>query len=109
MTPGEEASAIATRSIRYANVGLGRARKIGLRMARAARPPEGVANYATMLMMMVLRKAKLVLAQAAPQDSSLQGKLGRVLSSHAVGMVGSATSALLAFLHAEGSPLFEVR
>lgn len=80
---------IATRSIGYDHIDLDAARSLGIRVAHAAYPPEGVANYAIMLMMMALRKVKLVLTQAAVQDFSLAGKLGRDISSCTVGVVGT--------------------
>ena len=81
--------AIATRSIGYDHIDLAAARRLGIRVAHAAYPPEGVANYAIMLMLMGLRRAKLVLKQAEAQDFSLEGKLGRTLASCTVGVVGT--------------------
>ena len=49
--------AIATRSIGYDHIDLTHAHNLGMRIGHAAYPPEGVANYAIMLMMMVLRRA----------------------------------------------------
>jgi D-lactate dehydrogenase len=93
---------IATRSIGYEHVDLAHARKLGVRVAHAAYPPEGVANYAIMLMMMVLRKAKFVLGQAATQDFSLRGKLGRDLSSCTVGVVGTGAIGACVVRHLSG-------
>lgn len=81
--------AIATRSIGYDHIDLAAARRLGIRVAHAAYPPEGVADYTIMLMLMGLRRAKLVLKQAEAQDFSLEGKLGRTLASCTVGVVGT--------------------
>ncbi len=74
----------------------GDARKRGIRVAHAAYPPEGVADYTIMLMLMALRRARLVLTQAAGQNFSLEGKLGRTLASSTVGVV--STGAIGAFV-----------
>jgi D-lactate dehydrogenase len=93
---------IATRSIGYEHIDLTHARKLGVRVAHAAYPPEGVANYAIMLMMMALRKAKFVLGQEATQDFSLRGKLGRDLSSCTVGVVGTGAIGTCVVRHLSG-------
>ena len=80
---------IATRSIGYDHIDLAHARTLGIRVAHAAYPPEGVADYAIMLMLMALRKVKLVCRHAATQDFTLRGKLGRSLASCTVGVVGT--------------------
>lgn len=81
--------AIATRSIGVDHIDIDCARKLGIRIAHSAYPPEGVADYTIMLILMALRRAKLVFRQAAAQDFSLAGKLGRALSSCTVGVVGT--------------------
>ena len=81
--------AIATRSIGVDHIDIDHARKLGIRIAHSAYPPEGVADYTIMLILMALRRAKLVFRQAAAQDFSLAGKLGRALSSCTVGVVGT--------------------
>ena len=81
--------AIATRSIGVDHIDIDCARKLGIRIAHSAYPPEGVADYTIMLILMALRQAKLVFRQAAAQDFSLAGKLGRALSSCTVGVVGT--------------------
>ena len=93
---------IATRSIGYDHIDLDAARSLGIRVAHAAYPPEGVANYAIMLMMMALRKVKLVLAQAAVQDFSLAGKLGRDISGCTVGVVGTGRIGATVVRHLRG-------
>ena len=80
---------IATRSIGYDHIDVEHARRLGIRVAHAAYPPEGVADYAIMLMLMALRKVKFVQRCAAAQDFSLEGKIGRSLGSCTVGVVGT--------------------
>ena len=80
---------IATRSIGYDHIDVAHARELGIRVAHAAYPPEGVADYTIMLMLMALRKIKLVQRHAAAQDFTLEGKIGRSLGSCTVGVVGT--------------------
>ncbi len=80
---------IATRSIGYDHIDLGAARDLGIRVAHAAYPPDGVADYTVMLILMALRKAKLVDVAASYQDFELRGKIGRTLGSCTVGVVGT--------------------
>ncbi len=80
---------IATRSIGYDHIDLAAAAARGIRVAHAAYPPYGVADYAVMLMLMALRKVKLVDNAAAYQDFELHGKIGRSLNTCAVGVVGT--------------------
>ena len=48
---------IATRSIGYDHIDVAHARELGIRVAHAAYPPEGVADYTIMLMLMALRRS----------------------------------------------------
>lgn len=80
---------IATRSIGYDHIDLSAAARLGIRVAHAAYPPYGVADYTVMLMLMALRKVKLVDNAAIYQDFELRGKIGRSLNSCAVGVVGT--------------------
>ena len=80
---------LATRSIGYDHIDLAAARDLGIRVAHAAYPPEGVADYTIMLMLMALRRVKLVMRGAASQDFSLEGKIGRALAGCTVGVVGT--------------------
>lgn len=80
---------IATRSIGYDHIDVAHARGLGIRVAHAAYPPEGVADYAIMLMLMALRKVKLIQRHVTAQDFGLEGKIGRSLASCTVGVVGT--------------------
>lgn len=86
---GEGIRGIATRSIGYDHIDLAAARRLGIRVAHAAYPPDGVADYTLMLILMALRKAKLVDEAARYQDFELRGKIGRTLGSCTVGVIGT--------------------
>lgn len=80
---------LATRSIGYDHIAMDRARKLGIRVATAVYPPDGVADYAVMLMLMALRKVKFIQQKAVVQDFTLKGKIGRELGTCTVGIVGT--------------------
>jgi len=80
---------ITARSIGYEHIDLRRAKELGMRVSNTAYGPDGVANYAIMLMMMCLRKMPHIMKRAEVQDYSLKGKLGRDISSCTVGVVGT--------------------
>lgn len=93
---------VATRSIGYDHIDVAHAYELGMRVGHAAYPPEGVANYAIMLMMMGLRKAGLIIQQANVQDYSLRGKLGRDISSCTVGVIGTGKIGATVVRHLQG-------
>ena len=71
---------ICCRSIGYDHVDRETARELGMKVANVDYPPNGVANFAIMLMLMSLRKAGHILKRGEAQDYSLQGKIGRDIS-----------------------------
>ncbi len=81
--------AIATRSIGYDHIDVAYAHKLGMKIAHAAYPPQGVANYAIMLMMMAARKVKFIERENLVQDFGLKGKIGLDISSATVGVIGT--------------------
>lgn len=94
--------AIGTRSIGYDHIDLACAKKLGIRIANAAYPPEGVANYTIMLILMALRNAKLILTHNEVQNFSLTGKLGRDISACTVGVVGTGAIGACVIRHLQG-------
>jgi D-lactate dehydrogenase len=60
-----------------------------MKIAHAAYPPQGVANYAIMLMMMAARKVKFIERENLVQDFGLKGKIGLDISSATVGVIGT--------------------
>ena len=93
---------LATRSIGFEHIDVAAARELGIRVAHAAYPPEGVANFTIMLMLMALRKVKLFMAQASVQNFDLEGKIGRDLSSCTVGVVGTGAIGACVVRHLRG-------
>lgn len=94
--------AIASRSIGYDHIDLAHAAKLGMRVGHTTYPPEGVANYAIMLMMMALRQVKYIAATAQTQDFSLAGKIGRDISGCTIGVVGTGAIGACVIRHLQG-------
>ena len=65
-------------------------------------PPNGVANFAIMLMLMSLRKAGHILKRGEAQDYSLQGKIGRDISTCTVGVIGTGRIGRTVLQHLSG-------
>ncbi len=80
---------LTCRSIGYDHLPLATAKALGMRVAHSHYPPQGVANYAIMLMLMATRKMNQIMLRAAAQDWSLPGKMGRDLSDCTVGVIGT--------------------
>ena len=80
---------ITTRSIGFDHIDLKKAKELGMRVSKTMYEPDGVANYAIMLMLMCLRQMAHILKRSEVQDYSLKGKLGRDISSCTVGVIGT--------------------
>ena len=94
--------AICCRSIGYDHIDLEKARELGMKISNADYPPEGVANFAIMLMLMSLRKAGHILKRGEVQDYSLKGKLGRDISHCTVGVIGTGRIGQTVLKHLSG-------
>lgn len=68
---------LATRTIGYEHIDVAHAYKLGMRVANAPYPPEGVANYAIMLLLMAQRKVKLLSRQSLAQVLAFMASWGR--------------------------------
>lgn len=73
-----------------------------MKISNADYPPEGVANFAIMLMLMSLRKAGHILKRGEVQDYSLKGKLGRDISHCTVGVIGTGRIGQTVLKHLSG-------
>lgn len=93
---------ICGRSIGYDHIDLAEAKKLGMRVSNATYPPETVANYAIMLILMSLRKAGLILDKAAVRNFSLPGNMGRDISSRTVGVIGTGKIGTTVIRHLSG-------
>ena len=94
--------AVCCRSIGYDHVDLEKARELGMQVANVDYPPNGVANFAIMLMLMSLRKAGHILKRGEVQDYSLKGKIGRDISNCTVGVIGTGRIGRTVLQHLSG-------
>ena len=80
---------ISTRTIGYNHIDLKTAHKLGLRVSNAQYSPYNVADFTVMLMLMLLRKAKVSVIRALVNDFSLDDMSARELRSLTVGIIGA--------------------
>ncbi len=93
---------ICCRSIGYDHVDRARAKELGMRVSNVDYPPDGVANFAVMLMLMSLRRVGHILKRGEVQDYSLRGKIGRDLSGCTVGVIGTGHIGRTVLRHLSG-------
>ncbi len=79
---------IAARCIGIDHINLVKAHELGIRVSNITYSPNAVADYAIMLMLMCLRKAKYILERYKVNDYSLAWNRGRELRDMTVGIVG---------------------
>ena len=78
----------ATRTIGYNHVDLAAAKKYGVKVCNSSYPPDSVAEFTVMLILMSLRKYKQTLWRQQVNDYSLFGLMGSVLGKMTVGVMG---------------------
>lgn len=93
---------ITTRSIGYDFVNLAKAKQLGLRVSNVSYPPEGVANYAIMMILMSLRRMPYIMKTADVQDYTLKGKIGKDISGCTVGVIGTGRIGATVIRHLSG-------
>lgn len=80
---------LSTRTIGYDHIDLQAAAEFGIKVGNATYGPNGVADYAVMLMLMGIRKMKRILERTNIQDYTLKGIQGRELKDLTVGVIGT--------------------
>lgn len=80
---------VTTRTIGYDHIDLEAAREFDMTVANAPYGPHGVADYATMLLLMTIRRMKRILQRTEIQDYTLAGIQGRELKDLTVGVIGT--------------------
>lgn len=80
---------ISTRTIGFDHIDIQAAKKFGIHVSNATYPPDGVADYAIMMMMMACRNMKSIMARGNIQDFSLQGLMGRDFAGMIIGIIGT--------------------
>lgn len=80
---------LATRTVGYNHIDLEAAKRYGIRVSNAKYEPYNVADFTVMLMLMLLRKAKISVCRALVNDFSLDGMCGREMRNLTVGIIGA--------------------
>lgn len=93
---------LTTRSIGYDFVPLAKAKQLGMRVSNVSYPPNGVANYAIMMILMCLRRMPYIMKSAAMQDFSLNNKIGKDISGCTVGVIGTGRIGATVIRHLSG-------
>lgn len=80
---------ISTRTIGFNHIDLVAAKKYNIKISNAQYSPYNVADFTVMLMLMLLRKAKVSLIRGLVNDFSLDDMCGREMRSLTVGILGA--------------------
>lgn len=80
---------VLCRSIGYDHLPKEKLQSLGMRMTNSTYPPECVANYAIMLMLMATRNMNQIMLRQVVQDYSLKGKMGREIGDLTIGVLGT--------------------
>lgn len=80
---------ISTRTVGFNHIDLDYAKKLGIRVCNANYPPNGVAEFTVMLMLIALRKYKPAMWRQGVNDYSLSGLQGKELGKCTVGIIGT--------------------
>ena len=91
-----------TRSIGYDHIDLQACRTLGIRVSNVSYPPEGVADYAIMCILMCERRIQQILLRSQVQDYSLKGKIGRDISRLTIGIIGTGHIGTTVMRHLSG-------
>lgn len=82
-------SYLSTRTIGYDHIDVKAAERLGIHVFHALYQPNNVADFAVMMMLVLLRKAKISICRAIVNDFSLDGMQGREMRSMTVGVIGT--------------------
>ncbi len=80
---------LSTRTIGYNHIDLAAAKKLGISACNAAYPPNGVADFTVMMILMCLRQYKQAMWRGQVNDFSLQGLQGRDMNELTIGVMGT--------------------
>ena len=80
---------ISTRTIGYDHIDVATAKNIGIHVYNAHYEPNNVADFTVMMMLIMLRKAKVSICRALVNDFSLDGMIGREMKSLTIGVIGT--------------------
>ena len=78
----------STRTVGYNHIDLQAAKELGIKVSNSGYPPDSVAEFTMMLIMLLLRKYKQTLWRQQVNDYSLGGLRGETLKGKTVGVFG---------------------
>lgn len=93
---------ILCRSIGYDHIPLDYIKSKGMKISTVSYPPESVADYAIMLMLMAARKINQIMIRAKAQDYSLKGKVGKDICKCTIGIIGTGNIGSTVIKHLSG-------
>ncbi|KYH30440.1 D-specific alpha-keto acid dehydrogenase [Clostridium tepidiprofundi DSM 19306] len=93
---------ISTRTVGYDHIDIEHANKIGMYVGNVRYSPNSVADYTIMLILMVIRQAKLLLKRTDVQNYSLPEKAGREIQELTVGVIGTGVIGSTVISHLKG-------
>lgn len=79
----------ATRSIGFDHIDTEYAKSLGIGVSNVSYPPDTVADFTLMLMLMSCKKIGHILKRSELQDYSLNGKIGKNIGDCTVGIIGT--------------------
>ncbi len=96
---------ISTRTIGINHIDVAYAREKGMLVSNASYPPDCVAEFTVMLMLLTLRKYKAAMFRGNVNDYSLNGLQGREIKHSTVGVIGTGSigKAVIKLLHGFGA------
>lgn len=80
---------LSTRTVGYDHINLAHAKALGMRVCSASYAPNGVADFAVMLILMCLRHYKQAMWRGQVNDFSLGGLQGREMKDLIIGVIGT--------------------
>ena len=80
---------LSTRTVGYDHINLACAKKLGIRVCCASYAPNGVADFAVMLILMCMRHYNQAMWRGQVNDFSLNGLQGREMKDLTIGVVGT--------------------
>ena len=80
---------LSTRTIGSNHIDLPAARELGIQVCSANYPPNGVADFTVMMILMCLRQYKQAMWRGQVNDFSLEGLQGRDMKSLTIGILGT--------------------
>ncbi|WP_027626433.1 D-isomer specific 2-hydroxyacid dehydrogenase family protein [Clostridium lundense] len=80
---------LASRSAGYNNIDLEAAKELGIRVSNATYSPNSVADFATMLALMLNRRVIESIKRSQGQDYTLGGLMGNELRNQVIGVIGT--------------------